>query len=129
MDRTKGLWIIKHVRITIRSSSHHGQAHSKKRTKAIPLAIFCKEPSQPSHPNARRTASHFNDNFSYIHNILRKRSPAHNKRYKTLGFKWLFVHPATHNFLCRWTSTQPVHPNDFIPQSVGSHKKDCLLIN
>lgn len=32
-----------------------------------------------------------------------QRTTAYNKRYKTLGFKWLFERSATHQVRCNWT--------------------------
>jgi hypothetical protein len=35
--------------------------------------------------------------------IATDRTPADNKRYKTLGFKWLCERSAPHQVRCNWT--------------------------
>jgi len=42
-------------------------------------------------------------------------------RYKTLGFKRLFKHSATHQVQCNWRGEKPAIPNDFIPPSVSGN--------
>ena len=36
-------------------------------------------------------------------NDRKQKRPVGNTRYKTLGFKWLFKHSATHQVQCNWT--------------------------
>lgn len=56
----------------------------------------------------------------------------HNKRYKTLGIKWLFERSAPHQVRCNLTGKSPAIPNDFIPPTVTTHLRkylDIILIN
>ena len=47
-----------------------------------------------------------------------QRTTAYNKRYKTLGFRWLCNLSAPHQVLCSLTGKSPAIPNDFIPPTV-----------
>ena len=55
------------------------------------------------------------------YNTRTTETAAHNIVYKTLGFKWLFKHSATHQVRCNWTGKKPAIPNDFIPPNVMPH--------
>lgn len=48
---------------------------------------------------------------------------AYNKRYKTLGFRWLFKLSAPHHVRCNLTGKSSAIPNDFIPPTVGGQFK------
>lgn len=50
-----------------------------------------------------------------------QRTTAYNKRYKTLGFRWLCELSAPHQVLCSLTGKSPAIPNDFIPPTVVSN--------
>jgi len=57
----------------------------------------------------------------------------HNKRYKALGFRWLFERSAPHQVRCNLTGKSPAIPNDFIPPTVAArnhqHETKMNIIN
>lgn len=64
-----------------------------------------------SHPYtlASRTRRNASQNLPKSMSVLthgetaENKARAHNTRYKTLGFKWLFKYSATHQVRCNWT--------------------------
>ena len=74
----------------------HSQAHWLVAQKANTRPKPAKE---LAYPNARQTVT--------MKQIERKmdeiKNTSPNKRYKTLGFKWLFERSAPHQVRCNWT--------------------------
>ena len=80
---------------SLRCQAHWQNAHSQRYNQILPKSL----PARPTQTHGGQdSAANLTDN-----EIKRQKSPVPNKRYKTLGFKWLFKHSATHQVLCNWT--------------------------